>query len=155
MDGKFFIPAPPGKKLRNLQIVFLKDASQDFSLRNEQLSEEIDFLNNQFVMIKEKIYQEKGGHQDGDPPTCIWIYNVSNPQKMFEGPENVFFGMQCGFFLRTEPVGHSSSTFHNCNFVLMCTKNQYLIQFKPDDTYEIKEESSQQFYRCNQHMLLL
>lgn len=52
----YFIELPKGLSLHDVQINFLKNASYGHSLRHDQLSEEIEFLDNQYVIVKNKIY---------------------------------------------------------------------------------------------------
>lgn len=44
MEG-YFIEKPKDKKLKDLRIIWMKNASLSYSLRSDQLSEEINFLN--------------------------------------------------------------------------------------------------------------
>lgn len=157
----YFIKAPEGKKLRNLQISFLKNASPEYSLRNDQLSEELCFLENQYVMIKEKIYRSESQQEQSEPPTDVWIHKVTSKDdtpiwdsKRFK-PETNLVNLQCGFFVKIMDDGDPDECqLHIC---LKCKKRDYQIQVQKDDNDlpQMREESAQPFERCNQHMIFI
>lgn len=102
MQGNF-IRIPEDKALDDLQICFLKNACPNHSLRQEQATEEINFLDNQYIMLKDKPYIQGKGQDFGESPDLL-IYKVSNGQCLYYSLEDrnleyPFQDVQCGFLI--------------------------------------------------------
>lgn len=154
---KYFIKAPEGKNLDDLQICFMLNASQKYSLKSEQLQEEIDFLKHQYVLVHDKIYQSPDdAEHEPSAFTDVYIYNVSSGELIYDSTagddplERPFEFFQVGFFL----VDHlNDESGCNTHFVVKCQKMDYQIHITKQRP-QVQYERSQVYTRHNQHMIM-
>lgn len=71
----YYIDVPKNMDLRGLTIYFMKNASIEHNLRNDQMMEEINFLDEQYVMVKSQIVAESKD-KDKNRKTDLLIYKL-------------------------------------------------------------------------------
>lgn len=153
MLEEYFIEAPQNKKLDDLQICFLRNASLKYSLRQDQLSEEIDFLKNQYVLVKDKIYKNTEEDESASQATDVYIFNVSTGQIIYdstkdESREIPFEKIQVSFFIQD----HSDEDLQ-ITFIVKCQRMDFEIQITKQGP-QIFNERSENYTNYNQHMIL-
>lgn len=153
----YFIKAPKNKKLKDLQISFLKNASKKYSLRQDQLKEELEFLQHQFILVKDKIYKNSNETEKGKTAiTDVYIFNVSSGQLLYDSTKDKqrdipFEDLQVGFFIQAQAEGDSKDSV--THFSIKCLRNDFQIHFTKQGP-EVLHERCQAYLRYSQHMIM-
>lgn len=124
----------------------MQNASNDNSKRSDQLSEELNFLDNQFLLITDKPYMASDDKSPAnDVKTDVYIYKVSTGELIYDSTkdklERPFIDVQVGFFIDANQFSDEDNLVYH--FLIKCKKWDFQIRIRSDtEIPEIMSESA-------------